>query len=346
MRPVCVIGNGAWGTALALHLHREGHAVRIWGPFEAEIADAREAGENRRYLPGLPLPAEIAWTSDPAVAAADAGTVVAAVPSRFFGATVARFAAPLPADALVVSVTKGLDPETGARMSEVARAALAPRAVAVLSGPSFAEEVARGLPAALVAPSPVAGAAETVQARFGGERFRVYTSDDCVGVELGGVLKNVIAIAAGASDALDFGTNARAALITRGLAEMTRLGVALGAHPATFAGLSGLGDLVLTCTGPLSRNRRVGERIGGGESVEAILTSMTQVAEGVSNCATVRRLARAHGVAAPIAGMVYRVLFEGFPPRDALAALMRRDPRPERDETTGADEGDREESEA
>ena len=331
MRRVGIIGDGAWGTALALHLDRLGRAVTVWGPFERDVAAVRADRENRRYLPGFPIPASIGWSADPVEAVAGADAVVMAVPSRHVAQVAARFALHVAGAALAVSVTKGLEPESGRRMTEVVRTAWTPLPVAALSGPSFAEEVARGLPAAVVAASTSPGAAEAVQELFSGDTFRVYTSEDGVGVELGGVLKNVVALAAGASDALGFGTNARAALITRGLAEMTRLGVALGAHPETFSGLSGLGDLVLTCTGPLSRNRRVGERIGQGESLDAILSSTPHVAEGVANCETVRALARAHGVSTPIVNMVYRVLFEGVSPQEAVTSLMGREPKPERD---------------
>lgn len=328
---ITVIGDGAWGTALALHLHRNGHAVRGWGPFEGPLREMCTTGENRRFLPGIPLPRDLHWTADLPAALCGAEWVVLAVPSRFYTGTVERMADRLPGGVPLVSVTKGLEPETGRRMTEVARATLADHPVAALSGPSFAEEVARRLPTAVVAASEAVSIAENVQTLFSSDTFRVYTTDDVVGVELGGVLKNVIAIAAGASDALGFGTNTRAALITRGLAEITRLGVAMGAHPATFAGLSGMGDLVLTCTGPLSRNRRVGERIGAGERIEAILDSMEQVAEGVANCATARMLAKKYGVDAPVVDTVYRVLYEGLPPRDAVSTLMGREPRPERE---------------
>ena len=331
MSRLTIIGDGAWGTALGLHLHRAGHAVRIWGPFEEGIDDIQANRENRRFLPGIPVPPEIEWTSDPVSASADAEMAVCAVPSQYYAGVVERFSAVLPRDCRMISVTKGLEPETGNRLSQVAAHHLAPRSIAVLSGPSFALEVARGLPAAVVVAAGDPGVAAAAQALFSNDTFRVYTSDDVVGVELGGVCKNVIAIAAGAGDALGFGTNARAALITRGLAEMTRLAVALGAHPATLAGLSGLGDLVLTCTGPLSRNRKLGERIGNGERVPDILADLKQVAEGAVNCAVIRDLACDLAVETPIVDTVYRVLHEGMEPRRAVTELMARDPKPERE---------------
>ncbi|MBM4155141.1 MAG: NAD(P)-dependent glycerol-3-phosphate dehydrogenase [Lentisphaerae bacterium] len=326
-----VIGDGGWGTALALVLHRNGHRVRVWGPFPEYVAEVARLGENPRFLPGIPLPPQIGWTADPAASVAGADLVVLAVPSQYFADTLRRLAPAWPAGALAVSVTKGLDRLTHHRMSSVAEDILGSRPAVALSGPSFAEEVAKGLPTAVVSACADPGLAARAQDAFSNAAFRVYTSDDVVGVELGGALKNVIAIAAGACDGLGLGFNTKAALVTRGLAEMTRLGVALGAHPQTFAGLSGTGDLMLTCFGRLSRNRAVGERLGCGERAEDILRGMAQVAEGVTNCDNAAALARDAGVEMPIADAVRAVVRGRLAPREAVARLMARDPRPERD---------------
>ena len=331
MKRILVIGDGGWGTALGLTLLRAGHRVRIWSPVPAYAERVRAARENVDYLPGVPLPAELEFTGDRASAAADAEVAVLAVPTRFFRGVVESFSLFIPAGAQVVSVAKGLDPVTLQRMTEVAEAVLGRPSVAALSGPSFASEVAIGAPTAVTIAACDRELAAALQAVFNTRRFRAYTSDDVVGVELGGTLKNVVAVGVGVSDGLGLGSNARAALITRGLAEITRLGVALGAHPATFAGLSGMGDLVLTCTSRQSRNHTVGERIGRGEKVADILGGMKQVAEGVSNAATVRELAQARGVAVPVTDEVHAILNEGKDPQAAVEALLTRDPRPERD---------------
>jgi glycerol-3-phosphate dehydrogenase (NAD(P)+) len=327
---VCIVGNGGWGTALGLLLRSHGGAVTLWGPFEEDLRDIRAAGENRKFLPGVPLPADLRWTSDPAEAARDADLVVLATPSHFFPEVCERFRLFLPARADVVSVAKGLCEHSHRRLSEIAAEQFGRPDVAALSGPSHAEEVARGIPTAVVVAACDPGLAERLQQRFAGPRFRVYTSDDPVGVELGGAVKNVIALAVGISDGLGFGDNTRAALITRGLAELSRLGVALGAHPETFAGLSGMGDLVVTCTSRHSRNRRVGERLGRGEPLAAIRQGMAQVAEGVWNCPIALALAAEHGVDLPISGQVQAVLDGTVAPADAVAALMERDAKPER----------------
>ena len=331
MSRVCVIGDGGWGTALGISLRRNGHEVRLWGPFPEYLDEMRRTRENTRYLPGVPLPPELTWDADPAAAARDADIAVLAVPSRFYADVMKKFAAVLPPACDLVSVTKGFAQDTHQRMTVLAEAALWRRDVAALSGPSFAEEVARGAPTAVALACRDAARAARLQQAFNHERFRVYTTDDVVGVELGGALKNVIAVAAGVSDGIGFGHNAKAALITRGLAEMARVGMAHGARAETFAGLSGVGDLLLTCTGRLSRNRGVGERIGRGEKLADILNGMRQVAEGVWNCVHARALARAVGVEAPITEETYRVLHENKDPRRAVRDLMEREPRAERD---------------
>ncbi len=326
---ISILGDGGWGTALALLLHQKGHAVKLWGAFPDYIEKTRAWRENKLYLPGVQLPHGVVLTADRAEAVRDTDLFVLAVPTRFFRAVLTSFAGLLDPQCRLVSVAKGFDPETRERMTQVA-ASIMPRAqVAALSGPSHAEEVARGMPTAVVAASASQEYAVAVQQIFSGARFRVYTSDDVVGVELGGALKNVIALATGISDGLGFGDNTRAALITRGLAEMSRLGLALGAKAPTFAGLSGIGDLIVTCASKLSRNHAVGERLGRGETIDHILGSMKQVAEGVGNCAIARDIAAQAGIQAPITDQVYHVLHSQRSPLHAVEALMTRDHKPE-----------------
>ena len=326
---ISIIGDGGWGTALALVLHTNGHAVRVWGPFADYIEEVRHRHRNEKFLPGIKLPPDIGWTADKAEAVAGADVVVVAVPSRFFRSVLESFAGLIPSSAPVLSVTKGLDEKTGHRMTEVAEELLK-RPVAALSGPSLAAEVARGIPTAVTIACANHGTARELQSLFINNSFRVYTSEDVIGVEIGGALKNVIALAAGVCDGIGFGDNTKAALITRGLAEISRLGCALGANPATFAGLSGMGDLVVTCTSRLSRNHAVGERLGRGENIEQILKTMEQVAEGVWTCASARALARKCGVEVPITEEVYAVVHKGKDPRAAVRDLLGRDPKAER----------------
>ena len=330
--PVAILGAGSWGTALAIHLARRGSPARLWARDELFAREMRERGENARYLPGLPLAAPAAVTGDAAAALDGARLVIVAIPSQFVRATLAPLIARLETDAIIVSATKGMEPERGLRMSELL-AELAPgHPLAVLSGPSFAREVALGRPTALVAASERLEVARAVQVALAGPSFRVYTNRDVLGVELGGALKNVIAIAAGLSDSLALGENARAALVTRGLAEIARLGVALGASARTFAGLTGLGDLVLTTTGTQSRNRALGLAIGQGKSLRDAEAATRTVAEGVRTVSSALRLARAAGVSLPICTAVAAVLFDGVPVSEALAALLAREPRPEEEE--------------
>ena len=329
MKRIAIIGDGGWGTALALTLLGNGHRVTVWGPFPEYIEEICGKRENPLYLPGVTLPPDVAWTSDRAMAAEGADVIVLAVPTRFFRAVAASFRGVIPASAAVVSVAKGLDAQTHHRMSEVAQEVLGRGPVAALSGPSHAEEVARRVPTAVVIASADAAQARMLQSVFMGPRFRVYTSDDVAGVELGGALKNIMAIAAGASDGIGCGDNTKAALLTRGLAEITRLGCALGAKPATFAGLSGMGDLIVTCTSRFSRNRSVGERLGRGEKIDAILASMKQVAEGVWTCELARDLARERGIEVPITEEVFAVLHEAKNPLEAVGDLMMRSAKPE-----------------
>ncbi|MFA7257382.1 MAG: NAD(P)H-dependent glycerol-3-phosphate dehydrogenase [Kiritimatiellales bacterium] len=322
-----VVGNGGWGTALGITLAGNGHDVTIWSPFEEEVQAIRSAGENTVYLPGVKIPSAIQWTSNPADAK-EAALIVIVVPSRFVRSSLEIFKPFLRADALIVSATKGLDEKTHHRMSETALDVLG-RDIAVLSGPSHAEEVARGVPTAVTVAGKNFQILETIQTAFSGKTFRVYTSDDVIGVELGGTLKNIIAVAAGILDGIGLGDNSKAALMTRGLAEITRLGVALGAKPETFSGLSGIGDLIVTCGSRHSRNRAVGERLGKGESLKAIMGSMKQVAEGIWNAKTARDLAREHSIEMPITEEVCAIVEDGKDPRQALKDLMSRNPKAE-----------------
>jgi len=319
-----IVGNGGWGTALGIVLTGNGHDVTVWGPFAEEIDAVRAAGENTPYLPGIAIPPEIKWTPDPAKAK-EADLIVLVVPSRFYRSTLETFKQHLPAGALIVSATKGLDEKTHQRMSEVA-ADMLEHPVAILSGPSHAEEVARGVPTAVT----VAGAnAADIQQAFMGKTFRVYTSDDVTGVELGGALKNIIAVAAGIVDGMGLGDNSKAALMTRGLAEITRLGTALGAKPETFSGLSGIGDLIVTCGSRHSRNRAIGERLGKGERLADIMGDMKQAAEGIWNAKAARDLAKEHGIEMPITEEVCAIVESGKDPRQALNDLMTRTPKAE-----------------
>jgi glycerol-3-phosphate dehydrogenase (NAD(P)+) len=326
-----VIGAGAWGTALGTVLAQSGHAVTIWS-YEPEVAQSINQDGLNPYLEGISLPREIRAETRLDAAVRGAELIVSASPSQFVRRVMGSAAAHLGPDALVLSASKGIEIGTLLRMDEVLAQSLPAPAMerfCVLSGPSFAREVAAGLPTAVVIASRDADAAVRARDLFQTATFRVYTNPDVAGVELGGALKNVIALAAGTTAGLGFGHNTTAALITRGLAEMTRLGLAVGAEKATFYGLAGLGDLVLTCTGSLSRNRTVGYRLGRGESIEEILADMTAVAEGVQTTRAAYELARRHRVEMPITEQMYAILYQGRPPAEALRALMTRDPKPE-----------------
>jgi glycerol-3-phosphate dehydrogenase (NAD(P)+) len=329
---IAVVGAGGWGTALAHLLAGKGFPTRIWA-YEAEVAESiAMQHRNPWYLAGIELDERLTATSriDEAVRAAT--VVVSVSPSHVVRQVMGEAAATLEHDALVVSASKGIETETLETMDEVLAAVLpaeiAARA-AFLSGPSFALEVAQGQPTAVTVASRESDSAVRAQEVFQAARFRVYTSDDVRGVELGGALKNVIAIAAGVAEGLGHGSNTRAALITRGPAEITRLGVVLGARPDTFAGLAGMGDLILTCTGALSRNRAVGLELGRGRPLDEILAGTPTVAEGVRTTRSTRALARRHGIEMPIVEEVHAVLFEARDPSQAVENLMLRDPKPE-----------------
>ncbi len=332
MKRVAVVGAGSWGTALAALLAEKGHEVRLWA-YEPEVAEEIQgSGENRTYLPGVELPSNLECTPHMQTALRGAGVVLSVSPSQFVGAVMSEAAAHVPDDALVVSASKGIETSTLRTMDEVLSSVLSRpqmKGFSALSGPSFAVEVVGKAPTAVVVASRFEAAAVEIQELFQTDHFRVYTGTDVIGVELGGALKNVIALGAGVTAGLGFGHNTLAALITRGLAEIRRLGVAMGARAATFSGLAGVGDLVLTCTGDLSRNRTVGYRLGQGEPLEQILDDMTAVAEGVKTAQAVHDLAERYGVEMPIANEVYGMLVSGTRPRQALQSLMARDPKPE-----------------
>lgn len=329
---VAVVGGGAWGTALADLLARGDSSVRLWAREPEVVESIRERRENAEYLKGLKLCAELGATSSLEGALAGAGVVIWTCPVQYSSALLARAREHILPEAIVVSASKGIEVETLRPMHELLGAHLSPgqsRRVCALSGPSFASEVVARVPTAVVAASRDQGARRHVQSLFQTDRFRVYTNRDLIGVELGGALKNVIALAAGVAAGLELGHNTVAALITRGLAEIGRLGVAMGASAGTFAGLAGMGDLVLTCTGGASRNRQVGERLGRGESMEEIMAGMNTVAEGVATAHAVRDLSRRHGVEMPVSTEVYAIVVQGRDPMEALDRLMTREPTSE-----------------
>jgi len=335
MKPVAVIGGGSWGTALAIHLARLGRPVVLW-VYEQELAERMAATrENDTFLPGSPLPSGLDVVSrlDRAIPGAD--MLLTVMPSHVCRTMAGRMAPLVEHGQILVSATKGLEEGTHLRMSaildEVLGQCTGPGKVAVISGPSFARETAAGHPTAVVAAAADPAVAERVQQTFSGSRFRLYTTTDVVGVELGGAVKNVIAIAAGVVEGIGLGHNTTAALITRGLVEMERLALALGARPGTLAGLSGMGDLVLTCTGQLSRNRSLGVELGQGKSLQAAMAGKVTVAEGVRTTRSVLELAGKHGVEMPITSEMNAVLHEGADPAEAIGRLMERRLKPEKE---------------
>jgi len=329
MSRIFVLGSGAWGTAIALALHRRGgHEVTLWAHSPEAAQEILDARENRQFLPGFPLPPEIAVTGDCA-AATDAEIVVSVIPSEFLRPTLLRLRKHLHNGQLILSATKGIEDSTFLRMTEVISATLEPAGVLVsigaLSGPSFAQEVAQGQPTAVTIAYSDAGMASVVQQEFSSETLRLYTSTDVIGVELGGALKNVIAIAAGIATGVGLGYNSSAALITRGIAEITRLAVACGGRRETLAGLAGVGDLVLTCTGSLSRNRTVGQALGQGQKLPEILESLGgKVAEGIRTSRAALGLARRYNIEMPITEQMELILDEGKDPLQAIRDLMLR----------------------
>jgi len=327
-----VIGAGAWGTALADLLAGNGHETVLWA-FESDVvASINECAENKRFLAGLPISRGVRATNDCRDAIQGASFIVYATPSHHLRRIAHEGAPHVANDAILTVATKGIEQQTLALMTTVIDEEIPGRSVVGISGPSFAAEVAARHPTAIVAASRRPDAARATQSALSSASFRVYTHDDLIGVELGGALKNVMAVATGIVEGVGLGYNSRAALITRGLHEMTRLGVALGAKAATFAGLAGVGDLVLTCTGALSRNRAIGVEIGKGASLEAALHGKETVAEGVMTTASALALAAKHGVDMPIVQMVHRILFDGHVARKAVPELMARELRSEQDQ--------------
>lgn len=321
---IFVIGDGGWGTANAILLSGYGHEVALWGAFPDYTAQMREAGENFKFLKGVKLPPELKLVNDRSMAAA-ADVVVLASPSKFFASVAEGFKGLIRSDQLVVSLTKGLCETTHKRMTELAEEILGIKDVVALAGPTHAEEVSRGIPTAIVAACCDLGKAKKVQEIWSGPKFRVYTSDDPTGVEIGGCVKNVIAIAVGCSDGMGFGDNTRAAIITRSLVELKRFVLAYGGKSETLGGLAGIGDLIVTCTSRHSRNHSVGERLGKGEKIGDILSSMQMVAEGVWNSKVVHDTAAKLGIEMPLSEMVYQACYGDFDVKDALARMMTRE---------------------
>ena len=322
---ICVVGDGGWGTANALLLLGYGHEVTLWGAFPEYVDEMRRTRRNDKFLKGVELPPSLKLSSDPAEAVKGAEVVVLAPPSKYFSSVVSKFKGLISPSMLVVSITKGLCENTNRRMTELGEEILGTGPIVALAGPTHAEEVSRGIPTAIVAACVDGERAKRVQEIWSGPRFRVYTSSDPVGVEIGVAVKNVLAIAVGGADGMGFGDNTRAALITRGLVEMKRFVLAYGGAPETLSGLAGIGDLIVTCTSVHSRNHSVGERLGKGEKITDILGSMQMVAEGVWNSKVVHDIAARLGVDMPICELVYRLCYEDFPVGKALAAMMGRE---------------------
>jgi glycerol-3-phosphate dehydrogenase (NAD(P)+) len=325
---VTVIGAGAWGTALANLLCCNGHDVTLWGHDAGRLAEMQKTGVNEAYLPGVPISPGLKFESDLPASIEGSETLVLATPSHHFREITSRIGA---FEGLAISVTKGIEYDTGLTMSGVLSQTIPKAAAAALSGPTLALEVARQIPAAIVAAHQRLELAQQVQRLFHRPTFRVYTSADVLGVEMGGALKNVVAVAAGVGDGLGFGDNAKAGLITRAIAEIRRLGVQCGASPETFSGLSGLGDLAVTCYSKLSRNRAFGERLGRGEKVEAVLASTRTVAEGYFTARSAYQLARRKKCQTPIIDETYAALYEGKNIRQAVYDLMNRELKTEED---------------
>ncbi|MGC1718858.1 MAG: NAD(P)H-dependent glycerol-3-phosphate dehydrogenase [Isosphaeraceae bacterium] len=332
MKRIAILGAGGMGTALALLFGKTGAQVRLWSRAEAYANDLARRRMNDRHLPGIRIPEDTLVTACAREAMDGADLIVAAVPISFLRSTLTALSDRVPAGIPFLSVVKGIENGTFNRPSQIIVETLGERPVTVLSGPSHAEEIARGLPASVVVAGSSMELNQAVQENLSHEPFRVYTNPDAVGVELAGALKNILSIAAGICDGLGFGDNAKAALLTRGLVEISRLGVALGGHQITFYGLAGLGDLITSCYSPFGRNRSVGERIGRGEALEPILAGMVNVAEGVPTTRSVHALALKREIDMPITAELHQVLFEGKDPRSAVSDLMVRLPEAEWDQ--------------
>ncbi|MEW6686712.1 MAG: NAD(P)H-dependent glycerol-3-phosphate dehydrogenase [Candidatus Edwardsbacteria bacterium] len=331
MAKITILGGGNWGTTLAILLNSNGHQVSLW-EFRPEAAERliREH-ENKEFLPGIPIPSEINISSDLPSLIRETEILLFVVPSHTLREVARQVARnPLP-NTLIVSAVKGIEQKTLLRMSQIIKEERpdSKDRIVVLSGPNIAYEISREMPATTVVSSQNEESAKRIQSVFMNKRFRVYTNSDIIGVELGGALKNIIVIAAGICDGLGYGANTKGALLTRGLAEITRLGIAIGANPLTFAGLSGMGDLITTCFSPHSRNRYVGEQLGKGKKLDEILSSMVMVAEGINTTKAAYELAKKYSVEMPITEQVHQVLFENKEPKDAVSDLMLREPKAE-----------------
>jgi len=327
---ISVIGAGAWGTTISMILSEAGHNVNLW-VFERELCSLmKETRENKWYLPGFQLPVNIEFISDIKTALDSFELVVFVIPSKYLSKIAKMASKHIPKTAIILSATKGLDDSSGSRMSEILEKIFPDNKIAVISGPNLSKEIAKGLPAASVIASKRKDTAEKIQSLMMIEKFRLYSSDDVVGVELGGALKNVIAIAAGIVDGLELGDNAKAGLMVRGIVEISRLGCALGAKKETFSGLSGIGDLITTCSSKLSRNHYIGENLAKGRKLDDILKNMKEVAEGVNTTKVAVKLAKKHKVDMPITQEVFNVLFENKDPFKAISSLMKREKKSEK----------------
>ncbi len=326
---IAVLGAGSWGTALGILLARHGHQVSLWGHMADDIDTLERERENKHYLPGIPFPTTLFPTADLAKSIGGADEILVVVPSHAFASVLQQVKTLTPSLRSLSWATKGLEPERQRLMSEVAMEVFPEAGIAVVSGPTFAMEVAKGMPTAVTVASSTPSHARRLADYLHGDTFRAYTSDDIIGVQVGGAAKNVMAIAAGMSDGLGFGANARAALITRGLAEITRLGLALGGKHDTFMGLAGLGDLVLTCTDDQSRNRRMGLALADGHGIEEARKQIGQEVEGLAAARDFYSKARSLGVEMPITEHVYRIIYKGLDPAIAVKTLLRREQKPE-----------------
>jgi glycerol-3-phosphate dehydrogenase (NAD(P)+) len=330
IRRTAIVGAGGWGTALAVLWSKKGNEITLWGHDPARTEKVRATRENPDYLPGIRLPESISVTSN-ITDCADADLIVFVTPSTALRSVANQLRTSLSdSNVVLLSGTKGIEHGTGMRMSQILEEIFPQNTIAVISGPNLAVEVSRDLPTATVLGCPVAECAEELQRRLGSERFRIYSSDETIGIELGGALKNVFAIPAGVSDGFGLGDNSKAALVTRSLAELVRLGTAMGGNPRTFYGLSGAGDLIATCFSQHSRNRRVGEKLGRGETLEQILAGTHMVAEGIPTTKSAYECARKLNIETPIIDQIYSVLYEGKRPDQAMQALLGRDQKAER----------------
>jgi len=326
---IAVLGDGGWGTTLSILLYRKKYDITLWGVFPDYISYIKDKRENTKFLAGISIPRELKITDSIEEVTKGAEVIVLAVPSQHMRSVLEKLKPLNLKKTIFVNVAKGVENNTLKRMSELIQEVLGKVKIATVSGPSIAMEVAHGVPTTVVASSEIKGLAKKVQEVFKAETLRVYTSDDLIGVELGGSLKNIIAIAAGINDGLGFGANSKAALLTRGLVEITRLGVAMGAKKETFSGLSGMGDMITTCVSPHGRNRWLGEEIGKGKKLKEIEKETEMVVEGVATTKSAYQLAKKYRVEMPITEQIYQVLYNGKDPRQAVVELMKRDPKPE-----------------